>query len=84
MPFYVYIIQSQKDGTYYVGSTQNIEERLERHNEGRSKYTKAKRPWDLLYFEKHPDRSTAAKREIQIKERKSRGFIETLIRTSRM
>jgi len=84
MPFYVYIIQSQKDGTYYVGSTQNIEERLERHNEGRSKYTKAKRPWDLLYFEKHPDRSTAAKREIQIKERKSRGFIETLIRTSRI
>ena len=84
MPFYVYIIQSQKDGTYYVGSTQNIEERLERHNEGRSKYTKAKRPWDLLYLEKHPDRSTAAKREIQIKERKSRGFIETLIRKSRM
>ena len=42
MPYYVYILQSEKDGTYYIGSTQDLDERLKRHNEGRSKYTKTK------------------------------------------
>jgi predicted GIY-YIG superfamily endonuclease len=32
MAYYVYILQSVLDGTYYFGSTQNLEERLERHN----------------------------------------------------
>ena len=83
MAYFVYIIKSQKDGTYYVGSTQNVEERLERHNQGRSKYTKAKKPWKLVYYEEQPDRSAAVKRERQIKNRKDRNYIENLIRASR-
>jgi putative endonuclease len=83
MSYFVYILRSQKDGRYYVGSTQDLPERLQRHNEGRSKYTKAKRPWDLIYFEEYPDRSSAVRREDEIKSRKSRDFIETLVRTSR-
>jgi len=79
MPFYVYIIQSLKDESYYLGSTQNLEDRLDRHNQGRSTYTKSKRPWKLLYFEEFPDRSTAVRRENQIKRRKSHEFIEKLI-----
>ena len=35
MSYFLYIIQSDKDGTYYVGSTQDIEARLARHNQGR-------------------------------------------------
>ncbi|MCD4716062.1 MAG: GIY-YIG nuclease family protein [Desulfobacterales bacterium] len=83
MPYFVYILQSLKDGSYYVGSTQDLDSRLERHNQGRSQYTKPKRPWRLAYFEEHPDRSSAVKRENQIKRRKDKGFIEALIRTSR-
>ncbi|MCF8119871.1 MAG: GIY-YIG nuclease family protein [Deltaproteobacteria bacterium] len=45
--YYVYILQSEKDSTYYVGSTQDLESRLERHNQGRSKYTKGKGPWKI-------------------------------------
>ena len=71
------------DGSYYVGSTQDLHPRLERHNEGRSKYTKAKRPWELVYTEEFPDRSSAVKRESEIKGRKRRAFIEELVRTSR-
>jgi putative endonuclease len=51
MANYVYIIQSLQDGTYYVGSTQALRKRLDRHNQGRSKYTKNKRPWKLVYSE---------------------------------
>lgn len=83
MSYFTYILQSEKDGSYYIGSTQDLDSRLERHNQGRSQYTKPKRPWRLAYFEEHPDRSSAVKRENQIKRRKDKGFIEALIRTSR-
>ena len=83
MVYFVYILQSLKDGSYYVGSTQNLDERINRHNGGRSKYTKAKKPWELVFREKHPDRSSAMKREAKIKRRKSSQFIESLVRTSR-
>ena len=82
MTFSVYILESLKDGSYYVGSTNSLEDRLERHNQGRVAYTKPKRPWKLVYSEEHPDRSSAAKREYEIKKRKSREFIEGFIKNS--
>ena len=84
MGYWVYIIQSQKKGSYYVGSTNNLDDRVKRHNEGRVKYTKGRGPWELVYCEEHPDRSCAMKREYEIKSRRSREAIETLVRTSRL
>ena len=84
MVYFVYILQSLKNGSYYVGSTQDLDSRLERHNQGRSKYTKDRRPWELVFREEHPDRSSAIKRESEIKRKKSSQFIESLVRTSRM
>ena len=83
MPFYVYIIQSDCDGSYYIGSTNNLTDRIKRHNQGRSQYTKPKRPWKLIYWEKHPDRSSAVKRENYLKRQKNKKAIESLVRTSR-
>jgi putative endonuclease len=83
MPYFVYILQSLKDGGYYIGSTRDLTERILRHNQGRSRYTKAKRPWKLVYSEEHPDRSSAVNRENQIKRRKKKEYIEALLRTSR-
>ena len=83
MSYYVYILQSQKDGSYYIGSSQELSSRLARHNQGRTNYTKNKRPWDLVYQEAYSDGSSAMKRENAIKKRKSKKHIEVLIRTSR-
>ncbi len=83
MTYFVYIIESFKDGTHYVGSTQDLSERMERHNQGRSTYTKSKKPWALVYTEEHPDRSRAIIREKEIKSRKSKSYIEALVRASR-
>ena len=83
MCYFVYVICSIKDGSYYVGSTQDLKDRLERHNQGRTKYTKTKRPWELVYYEKYPNRSSAVKREQEIKRHKRKAFIEALVRTSR-
>ncbi len=83
MAYFVYILMSEKAGTYYVGHTHDLIDRLDRHNQGRVKYTKSKRPWDLVYFEECPDRSSAMTREEDIKKRKSKKFIDSLVRTSR-
>ncbi|CAB1076745.1 hypothetical protein D1AOALGA4SA_4540 [Olavius algarvensis Delta 1 endosymbiont] len=79
MTYYVYIIQSQKNESYYIGTTRNLSDRIERHNQGRSKFTKAKRPWKLVYSKEYPDRSSAMKREYAIKRRKSKDYISKLI-----
>ena len=77
--FYVYILQSCIDGSYYTGQTNNLADRIERHNKSRSVYTKSKRPWKLVYYEKFESRSSAIKRENQIKSWKNRSLIEKLI-----
>ena len=79
MVYYLYIIQSDKDGSFYIGTTQNVDARILRHNQGRSKYTRTKRPLNLVYVEDYPDRSSAMKREYAIKRRKSKDYIAKLI-----
>ena len=83
MAYTVYILESERTGRYYVGSTGDLEERLARHNQGRSKYTKADVPWRVVYTEQVETRALAMRREQQIKRRKSRKYIEELVRTSR-
>ncbi len=79
MPYFVYIIQSQYDNSFYIGSTANIAERLTRHNQGRSNYTRPRRPWRLVYSEQFPDRPAATRREKMLKNQKSKSFIQNLI-----
>ncbi|MGB3094836.1 MAG: GIY-YIG nuclease family protein [Microgenomates group bacterium] len=78
--YYMYILRSTKDGSFYIGSTSNLKERLNRHNSGRSKYTKARRPWNLAYSEIYLTLSEARKREFHLKSLKSRIVIEKLIK----
>ena len=78
--FYVYILESLVNGSFYVGETKNLEDRLKRHNEGRSRFTSSKVPWKLVYFEEYKTRSEAMKREREIKNKKSRRFIEDLFK----
>jgi putative endonuclease len=77
--FYTYIIQSEKNGRYYIGHTENLSLRLERHNAGMVKSTKNKGPWVLKYFEKLETKLEANQRELAIKAKKSRIYIEGLI-----
>jgi putative endonuclease len=79
MNSFVYILYSEKDKGYYVGSTRNLEDRIKRHLEGRSLPTKGRLPLKLVYKEIFPSYSDAAKREIYIKKQKSKKFIERVI-----
>ncbi|MFH1457143.1 MAG: GIY-YIG nuclease family protein [Patescibacteria group bacterium] len=79
MMYLVYIIQSEKDNSYYVGHTGNIENRLTEHNTKKCKYTSTKAPWKLRYIEKFETKGEAMKREDEIKRKKRKSYIEWLI-----
>ncbi len=78
--FYVYILQSLKDFSFYIGQCDDLDCRMSKHFDGMSKYTASKRPLRLVYFEVHPNRSAAIKREREIKLKKSRMYLEWLIK----
>jgi len=80
MSFYCYILECA-DGTYYTGWTTDPERRLRQHNTGNgARYTKTRRPVQMVYVEAQPDRSTAQKREFRIKKL-SRTQKEVLIKS---
>ena len=67
----VYIVECA-DGTYYTGITTDTKRRLLEHNFSlkSAKYTRSRRPVKLVYEEESQSRSTASKREYQIKKMK--------------
>lgn len=78
--YYTYILQSEKDQSFYIGYTSNLEHRLYEHNEGFSRYTKHKRPWKMVYVEEFENKSDAIKRERFLKKQKNRDFYNRLIK----
>ncbi|WP_299555725.1 GIY-YIG nuclease family protein [Seonamhaeicola sp.] len=77
--FYIYILFSEELDKYYVGSTNNISGRIERHLLSKKGFTSKAKDWELKYFEVFETRSDALSRERQIKKWKSRRMIEKLI-----
>ncbi len=72
MLFSVYILKSIS-GKYYIGQTNNLSERINRHNSGRSRYTKSRGPWELVYSEAFATREEAVRREQELKRRHIKG-----------
>ena len=61
--YFIYILQSLKDKRTYVGYTNNLEERLRRHNSGQVTATRHRRPLKLLFSEEFKTEQEAKKRE---------------------
>ena len=80
MQAHVYILFSLKLNKFYVGSTTDLQRRLAEHNRGKEKFTKTGMPWQLVYCEAFEQLTDARKRELEIKKKKSRKYIEAIIR----
>ena len=65
--FFVYLLQSLKDKDYYVGQTDDIDERVMQHNHGLVESTKSRRPLILIGYETYCTRSQAMTREQNLK-----------------
>ena len=76
--FIVYAIISEVDGRIYVGFTNDLHRRIREHNRGRTKSTKAFKPWKLIYAEPFPSRAQARKKEIYLKGGSGKEFLKSL------
>jgi putative endonuclease len=79
MEFFVYILKSLKDGHFYIGQTNNLTNRLLRHNNGEVASTKNRRPIVLIYKESFQSRAEAINREKYLKSLKSSVYIKNKI-----
>ena len=67
----VYLIKSLKDGNYYIGQTNDIENRLKQHNQGKVRSTKSRTPFVLLGTEEYQTQNETRYREYQLKNKPS-------------
>jgi putative endonuclease len=79
MAYFVYILRSEKDGKYYIGSTHDVQGRLAFHNAGLQRSTKSRIPFIIVYSEECPDKQHALIREKQIKSYKGGQAFKGLI-----
>jgi putative endonuclease len=67
MFYYVYIIQSLKNKSFYIGYTTDLKKRFNEHNKGESLATKPFKPYKLIFYEAFVDRKDAKTREEYLK-----------------
>ena len=79
MNYYVYVLKSRRNGSYYIGYAEDVGKRLEQHNTGLVKATKYKKPFEVIYTELYKTGTEARKREAFLKKKKSRKYIDWLI-----
>jgi len=65
--YYVYVLKSEKNGSFYIGFTSNWEKRLKEHNQGKNKATRPFRPYNLIFYESFLNTKDAKAREEYLK-----------------
>jgi len=77
---YTYVLKSEKVGTFYTGTTNNLERRLEQHNKGQVYHTKNKLPMRLIYFEACLSKDDAYHRERYLKTGMGKRYLKNRMR----
>lgn len=79
-PYYVYILQSQKDNNLYTGWTDNLAIRIKKHNLGKVQSTKSRRPLKLVFYEVFLNKKDALNREKFFKTGWGRRHLQNTLR----
>jgi putative endonuclease len=61
--FFLYILYSESKDRHYIGQSNDLDDRIQRHNNGRVRSTKFGIPWKLVYHEQYATRSESVSRE---------------------
>jgi putative endonuclease len=70
--FYVYLLESISTGKYYIGQTEKLESRLQKHNKGYVRSTRHFAPWKIVGYKKVETRKEAMRLESKLKNLKKR------------
>ena len=76
MFFYIYVLKSKNYEELYIGSTNNLLRRIEKHNQGLVQSTKPYRPWQIIYYEACLDIEDAKRRESYFKTSQGRRLLK--------
>lgn len=79
--YYVYIIFSQKLKSFYIGYTENLKDRVKRHNTNRSEFTSKGTPWILAHYQAFAEKEDAQREEKFLKTGKGRERKNFLLKT---
>ena len=82
MKYYVYILYSRENDRFYIGQTNNLPDRLERHNSGSEKATKPFIPWVIEWFTEKESRSEAMRLEKKLKNLSKKRIREFILKYS--
>jgi putative endonuclease len=75
--YYVYVLKNVNDGSWYIGYSANLKQRVERHNNGDGARTTArKKDWRLIYYEAYLNELDAKGRERFLKSGSGRTFLK--------
>lgn len=74
--YYVYLLESFADNSWYIGYSTDLKLRFVSHNSGENSATRNKRPWKLIYYEAYTDRIDAKKRERFLKSGSGRKYLK--------
>jgi len=77
--FYTYILQSESTNKLYIGQTNNLESRINKHNNNKNFTTKNKGPWKLIFSKEFDSRSEAMIFEKKLKMIKNKEYLQNSI-----
>lgn len=80
MFFYVYVLQSIKDKGLYVGYTNDLRKRIEKHNRGLNFSTKPYLPWQLIHYEAYLNQEDAKRREKYLKTNQGSRLLKRMLK----
>jgi putative endonuclease len=75
MPYFVYILESDSTGHWYYGFSEDADQRVSDHKTNRSKHTRFKGPWRLIFKREFADKTEALKFERYLKKSRNKEFI---------
>lgn len=78
--YYVYLLESEMDLSWYIGYTKDLQNRINEHNSGKSYYTKRKMPWKIIYYEVSFNKMDAIAREKYLKTGMGRRYLKNRLK----
>ena len=79
--YYTYVLQSERDGKFYAGFTQDLKLRFEQHNKGLVESTKDRRSLQLIYYQACIDKDDTRKREKYLKTYRGKMFLKSRLKS---
>lgn len=77
--YFVYVLKSKKDGGFYTGFKDNLDQRIKKHNDGSVISTRTRNPFELVYFEGCKNKTDALHREIYLKTSWGKRYVKNRI-----